>query len=304
MAGPATPASPLPNRYQKAKVVAEIGCNHMGSLDIAKELVRVAKQCKARVAKFQKRNPRELLTPEQYDTPHPVPENAYGPTYGLHREALEFTQAQHAELKSYCEKRNLVYATSVWDLTSAREIIELDPVMIKVPSACNNHLPMLLALRDHYRGEVHLSVGMTTRAEEEAVVALFEETGAARERLVLYACTSGYPVPAEQVALLEVLRLRQTHGARVKEIGFSNHYSGICLDIAAYALGAVWFERHFTLNRTWKGTDHAASLEPAGLCKLVRDLNETHLAMQYKKHELLPIELPQRDKLKYRPHPN
>lgn len=301
MAQSSQSVSQLPRRYPKARVVAEIGCNHKGSMEIAKELIRVARQCKSRVVKFQKRNPRELLSPEQYHAPHPVPENAYGPTYGAHREALEFTQAQHAELKAYCEKRGMVYSTSVWDLTSAREIIELDPVLIKVPSACNNHLPLLQALRDHYRGEVHVSVGMTTRAEEAEMVRFFEEAGAARERLVLYACTSGYPVPANEVALLEILRLRQAYTGRVKEFGFSNHYSGICLDIAAYTLGAVWFERHFTLNRTWKGTDHAASLEPAGLCKLIRDLNETQLALRYKTRELLPIELPQREKLKYRP---
>lgn len=286
--------------YQKPKVVAEIGCNHKGEFEIALELIDLAKKCNADVAKFQKRTPKELLTPEQYDAPHPNTVNSYGNTYGEHREFLEFTKGQHAELKRYCEEIGIHYSTSVWDVTSAKEISSLDPSLIKVPSACNNNYEMLKVLRDKYKGDIHVSFGMTTKQEEEELITFFEETGDAKQRLIIYSCTSGYPVPFENVCLLEINNLYTNYGERVKEIGFSGHHLGIAVDIASYTLGARWLERHFTKDRTWKGTDHAASLEPSGLGKLVRDLNATYKALTNKDKEILDIEMVQRDKLKYK----
>ena len=272
----------------------------MGKIDIAFELIRLSKECGADYAKFQKRTPRELLTQDQYDAPHPVPYNAYGPTYGEHREFLEFKQDQHGKLKQYAESIGIGYTTSVWDVTSAKEIIEINPDFIKVPSACNNHWQMIRLLRDVYNGDVHISTGMTTRDEIEEVVSFFEEKKQAKDRLVIYNCTSGYPVPFKDVCLLEITRLKEKYQGRVKEIGFSGHHLGIGIDIAAYALGASWIERHFTKDRTWRGTDHAASLEPPGLSKLVRNLHQAHEAMTYKDQEILEIEKVQREKLKYR----
>lgn len=286
--------------YQSPKVIAEIGCNHMGKMEIAKELIKLAKECGAQYAKFQKRNNRELLTEEQYNAPHPNPANSYGDTYGAHREYLELSQEQHKELKAYCEEIGIGYSTSVWDSTSAREIIALNPEFIKVPSACNNHFEMLALLRDQYDGEVHISFGMTTQEEEEEVVRFFEEKGKAASHLVIYSCTSGYPVPFENVCLLEINRLYEKFGNRVKAIGFSGHHLGIAIDNAAFTLGAHWVERHFTKDRTWKGTDHAASLEPTGMKKLVRDLNATYQALRHKEEDILDIEKVQRNKLKFR----
>lgn len=286
--------------WSRPYVISEIGCNHMGQFEIALELIKLSKDCGADYAKFQKRNNRELLTKEQYDSPHPVAYNSYGDTYGAHREFLEFNQKQHAELKKYAESIGIRYTTSVWDITSAKEIIELNPDFIKVPSACNNHLDMLALLRDSYKGDVHISTGMTTKDEIEHIVKFFEEKGQAKNRLVIYNCTSGYPVPFKDICLLEITTLKDKYGDRVKEIGFSGHHLGIGVDIAAYALGATWIERHFTKDRTWKGTDHAASLEPTGLQKLIRNLHQTHEAMSFKPQEILPIESVQREKLKYR----
>tara|TARA_R110001592_G_scaffold316102_3_gene592323 strand:+ start:11122 stop:11988 length:867 start_codon:yes stop_codon:yes gene_type:complete len=286
--------------YKEPKVIAEIGCNHMGSMEIAKELIDLAKNSGVGYVKFQKRTNKELLTAEQYNAPHPVPSNSYGDTYGQHREALEFTKEQHLELKQYCEKVGIVYSTSVWDVTSAREILSLKPSFIKVPSACNNHYEMLEVLRDEFSGQVQLSVGMTTRDEIEKIVEFFERTDQAKSRLMIYSCTSGYPVPPEDVALLEISYLKKKYGERVESIGFSGHHLGIALDIAAYTLGAEWIERHFTKDRTWKGTDHAASLEPSGLGKLSRDLHSTFLALCSKVEDILEIERVQREKLKFR----
>lgn len=286
--------------YNKPYVIAEAGCNHMGDMAIAKELIQVAAMfCKADAIKFQKRCNRELLTEEQYNAPHPNPANSYGETYGAHREYLEFTAEQHKQLKEWCEEAGITYATSVWDMTSAQEIAALNPEFIKIPSACNNHYPMLQWLCDNYGGEIQVSLGMTTHKEEEALVELFTKNGRNKD-LVIFSCTSGYPVPFSDVCLMEVKRIKETYGEHVKKIGFSGHHLGIAVDVAAYTLGAEVIERHYTLDRTWKGTDHAASLEPDGVRKLVRNLHAVHEALGYKEQEILPIEAVQREKLKYR----
>ncbi len=288
--------------YAKPYIIAEAGCNHMGQMEIAHDLIETAARfCKADAIKFQKRCPKELLTPEQYNAPHPNPANSYGKTYGEHREFLEFTVEQHAQLKKWCEEAGITYATSVWDMTSAKEIASLKPEFIKIPSASNTHFEMLQWLCENYEGEIQLSFGMTSHEEEEKIVELFEANGRAKD-LVLFNCTSGYPVPFKDVCLLEITRMREAYESRVKEIGFSGHHLGIAVDVAAYTLGASYIERHYTLDRTWKGTDHAASLEPDGIRKLVRNLNEVHDALTYKSEEILPIEQVQRDKLKYRSH--
>ena len=286
--------------YQKPKVIAEIGCNHMGKMELAKELIDLAKESGADYVKFQKRNNKELLTKEQYNSPHPNPHNSYGATYGAHREYLEFNVAQNKELKEYCDEIGITYSTSVWDVTSAKEMISFKPEFLKVPSACNNNFDMLKILRDEFKGQVQLSIGMTKKDEVEEIVKFFELNDQAKSRLLLYSCTSGYPVPAKDVALLEIHWLYEKYGDRVNEIGFSGHHLGIALDVAAYTLGARWIERHFTKDRTWKGTDHAASLEPGGLAKLNRDLKSVYEALNYKSDEILPIESVQREKLKNR----
>lgn len=286
--------------YKKPYVIAEIGGNHKGDMAIAKEMIKVAAiYCNVDAVKFQKRNNRELLTKEQYDAPHPNPANSYGDTYGAHREFLEFNVAQHKELKDFCEEMGITYATSVWDTTSAKEIASLNPAFIKIPSACNNHYDMLAWLCENYEGEIHASTGMTTRNEIEEIVQFFEKHGRAKD-LVIYNCTSGYPVPFADVCLLDIVTLTKEYGDRIKSIGFSGHHLGIAVDVAAYTLGAHIVERHYTLDRTWKGTDHSASLEPTGMRKLSRDLRAVHESLTHKATDILPIEQVQRDKLKYR----
>ena len=239
-------------------IIAEIGCNHKGDMEIAHKMIKLLGVFKTLnpdsaidIVKFQKRTNKELLTPEEYNAPHPHPENSYGKTYGEHREFLEFNLEQNATLKKWCEEEGLIYSTSTWDLTAAKEIVSLNPKMIKVPSACNCDFDMLAYLRDKYNGEIHLSFGMTTKEEERKIVEFFKEKNRAKD-LVIYACTSGYPVPFEDICLNEITRLKNTYGKEVKAIGFSGHHLGIAVDVAALALGATYFERHFTLDRTWK----------------------------------------------------
>ena len=178
-------------------------------------------------------------------------------------------------------------------------MITLQPKFLKVPSACNNNFNMLEVLRDEYQGKIQLSIGMTDKSEVEKIVKFFEQTSQAKSRLLIYSCTSGYPVPAKDVALLELNWLYESYSKRINEIGFSGHHLGINLDIAAYTLGARWIERHFTKDKSWKGTDHCASLNGIELKQLVEGLNETYAALNYKESEILPIEQEQRYKLKF-----
>lgn len=291
------------------KIIAEIGCNHKGDIEIARKMIRtVANFCEADVIKFQKRANRELLTAEEYDRPHPVPENAYGATYGEHREFLEFDVDQHRDLMAECVTNGVLYSTSVWDLTSAKEMAALNPPLLKIPSATNQHFILQGYLCEHFGGEIHVSTGMSTREEIDRIVAFYQERGRAKD-LVIYACTSGYPVALEDVCLLEISDLMQKYGDVVKGVGFSGHHLGIATDVAAMTIGRLkeregcgsftHIERHFTLDRAWKGTDHAASLEPDGLRRLCRDIHNVDKALTLKAQEILPVEQVQRDKLKW-----
>lgn len=293
----------------RVKLIAEIGCNHKGDIEIAKKMIRtVANFCEADIVKFQKRTNRELLTPEEYDRPHPVFENAYGSTYGEHREFLEFDVDQHKDLIDECVANGIEYSTSVWDLTAAKEMASLNPPMLKIPSATNQHFELQGYLCENYGGDIHVSTGMSTREEIAKIVGFYKERGRAKD-LVIYACTSGYPVAVEDVCLLEISRLMDEYGADILGVGFSGHHLGIAPDVAATTIGRInemegkgrfsHIERHFTLDRTWKGTDHAASLEPDGLRKLKRDVTNIEHAINYKSVDILPVEQVQRDKLKW-----
>ena len=280
-------------------VIAEVGCNHKGDLEIAKNFIETAVNfCGVRNIKFQKRHNKTLLPESQYHAPHPVPENSYGTTYGQHREALEFSLDQHRELKGLCDHLGVTYSTSVWDIPSLTEIIDLNPDYIKIPSATNTHFDLLRLACKQFPGKIHVSLGMTTREEELKIIEIFRESARTQD-LILYACTSGYPIDPSEACLLEITRLRESFGGEVHAIGYSGHYNGIALDIAAFTLGAEFIERHFTLDRTWKGTDHAASLEPDGLRRVQRDLISCAAALTNKPSEILDIEKPQRVKLKW-----
>ena len=263
----------------RPSVMAEACCNHMGDLDIALEMINVASSyCKADVIKFQKRNIKENLSPARYNGPHPEPSNAFGKTYGEHREALEFDIKTHALLKKHCEDRGILYAVSVFDLTSTIECVEIGAKIIKVPSALNHNNDILSYLCDKFEGSIHISTGMTTSAELNDLVGFLSSKGRTKD-VVLYACTSSYPCRFEDLHLKHIQNLNNQFGEYMHAIGFSGHHNGIAADVAALALGATWFERHFTLDRTWKGTDQPASLEPDGLRKLVRDLKNVNLAL-------------------------
>lgn len=281
------------------KIIAEIGCNHMGNLDTAIKMIEIAKNfSNADTAKFQKRTNKELLSLEEYNAPHPNPKFSFGKTYGEHREFLEFTTAQHLVLKEYCDSINIQYSTSVWDLTAAKEIVQnINPEYLKIPSASNLDFKLLGYLCENYSGKIHISLGMTTSQEEKSIVKFICDKGRNKDT-VLYSCCSAYPAEFEDIFLLHLTSLKEKYHNIIDDIGISGHYRGIAIDMAAIALGANYIERHFVLDRCQPTTDAAASLEPDGLRRLKRDSLAVKSALKEKPDKLAESELIQRKKLK------
>lgn len=286
--------------YPKAPtLIAEIGCNHGGDVGTAEQMIRVAAEfCGVEVVKFQKRHPQELLSAQQFAAPHPNAAHAFGDTYGAHREYLEFSIGQHDHLRDVARSYGVQYAASAWDLTSARQLVDLSPSFIKVPSAVNTNLRLIQYLCREFNGPIHVSLGMTRNCEEQSIIGTFRAHGRLRD-LVLYACTSGYPVPFGQLALREITRLHDRYTPEGARVGFSGHHLGIAADVAAMTLGAEFVERHFTLDRTAKGTDHVASLEPDALRRLHQDLDDVAHALTFRTGQIMPIEMDTRAKLKW-----
>ena len=284
--------------YHKPILIAEIGCNHKGNISVAKKLILAAAKAGAEYAKFQIRDNKYLLG-KDYFLPHPVPENSYGKTYGEHRERLEFTINQHLILQNFCKKNKIKYSTSVWDVKSAEKVnrSKLSKDYIKIPSACNLDFELLNYLAEKYKGKIHISLGMTKNKEVNKIFNFLKKKKRNND-IIFYICTSDYPCDFKDLNLLELKKIKKKFKNKIYDFAFSGHHLGIAPDIAALTLGARYIERHFTLDRTWKGTDHAASLEPSGLAKLRRDLNNTFSALNFKQKEISDCENFQRNKLK------
>jgi sialic acid synthase len=272
------------------KFVAEIGCNHLGQFELAKQMIHIFAQCGANIIKFQKRLPKELLTEDKYNNPHPHPENSYGITYGAHREYLEFTIEQHAALKAECERCGVEYMSSVWDITSAKEIMSLNPDKIKIPSPVNNNIELLELICNNFKGRIHISTGMTTNDELITIAKYMAD----QRRFVLYHSVSSYPTIMADLCLKNILALKKYCG----QVGFSGHHTGIDADIAAIAYGVTYLERHVTLSRMLKGTDHSFALEPEDFKTLVYKARLVEQALQEKSEGVLECEKEYRNKLK------
>jgi N-acetylneuraminate synthase len=274
------------------RIVAEICGNHQGNFETAVEMVRMAKICGCDVAKFQKRDC-DLAVPEHMkNKPHPCPMHAFGETYLEHRKNLEFSLQQHRELQKICHQIGIEYSCSVWDESAACDIISLKPPFIKIPSAANRSgllLDLILNAND-FDGDVHISLGMSTRQERKEIL---DRLKPHYDRTVFYWTTSEYPVPFDRLYLLEIAELKK----RVPRVGFSGHHKGISIDMASVVLGATWIERHFTLDRTWRGTDQSNSLEPEGMQKLVRDVKAVRQALTLKDCDITTVEKETRYKL-------
>lgn len=265
--------------YGEARVIAECCGNHQGDMDVAKRMIEAAAASGAWAAKFQKRDP-DTFKAMTY--PHPCAEQSFGRTYGEHRARLEFTPEQHVELQRVCRDNGIHYSSSVWDVRSMKEITALAPPYIKIPAARNTRTEIARACAPY--PPLHVSLGMLSHDEIPVVAEAWPYD------TVFYAATSGYPIAFGEACLLEIPRLP-------RPCGWSSHVPGTIAEIAAYTLGATYIEKHFTLDRSAKGTDQANSLEPMEFAKLVGDLRDVREALTMKPITLMEIERVQKEKL-------
>jgi sialic acid synthase len=253
-------------------VIAEIGHNHQGSVEKAKQLIDAAKVSGAHAVKLQKRDNRTLYTHDLYHKPYEH-ENSYGATYGEHREYLEFGRAEYEELKSYAADTDIGFFATAFDLPSADFLAELDMPVYKVASADLVNTPLLRHVAAIGK-PVILSTGGATLDD---VRRGYDTVAEINPEVAVLQCTAGYPAEWEELDLRVISTYRELFGSSV--VGLSSHDNGIAMAVAAYVLGARIVEKHFTLNRALKGTDHRFSLEPQGLRKMVRDLTRTRVAL-------------------------
>jgi sialic acid synthase len=253
-------------------VIAEIGHNHQGSLKQAIELFEKAAECGVDAVKLQKRDNRALYTTDYYNRPYDH-ENSFGATYGEHREALEFGRQEYVELQQVAGDLGLSFIATAFDVPSADFLAELDMPAFKIASADLRNTPLL-----RYVAELGKPMIMSTGAARLDDVRMAHDAVAPiHSEFAFLQCTAGYPPCWEELDLRVIESYRREFPDQV--IGYSGHDSGIAMATAAYVLGARIVEKHFTLNRAMKGTDHAFSLEPHGLKSLVRDLRRTRVAL-------------------------
>lgn len=253
------------------KFIAEIGINHNGDINIAKKLIRVAKQCGVNIVKFQKRTP-DLCVPDEMknemrrDTP-------WGDvTYLDYRKKVEFWENEYDEIDAYCKIFGIAWTASAWDVESQKFLRRYDLEYNKVASPMLTHLELLKVIADEKK-HTFISTGMSTISQIDAAVGIFRDENCPFE---LMHCNSTYPMPYEEANL----RCIETLRARYKcDVGYSGHERGLQISLAAITFGVSSLERHITLDRTMWGSDQAASLESHGLKTLIRDAKIIEMAL-------------------------
>jgi sialic acid synthase len=264
-------------------VIAEIGHNHQGSVEQAKAMLTMAKDCGANAVKVQKRANRTLYTREFFEQPYDN-EFSFGPTYGEHREALELERDAYVELQRYAREIGITFFATPFDIESADFLAELDMPVYKFASADLLNTPLLRHVASFGKPMLISTGGSTLEDIDRAVHAVRP----LNEQLGVLQCTAAYPCETEDLHLSVITTLRERYPDYV--VGLSDHQSGISMALVAYMLGARVIEKHFTLNHAWKGTDHAFSLMPEGLRKLVRDLQRVPQALGDGIKRPLPVE--------------
>ncbi len=252
--------------------IAEIGHNHQGKVKTCMEMFKVAKECGADAVKLQKRDNKNLYTKAGYEKPYDN-ENSYGATYGEHREALEFGESDYRELKAYAQAIGVTLFATAFDFPSVDFLSKQEMPAFKVASGDLKNIPLLTYMAKAGK-PIILSTGGGTMAD---VNRAYDAIMPINPQLCLLQCTAGYPAAFEELNLKVIATFRERFPQTV--VGLSSHDNGIAMAVAAYILGARVVEKHFTLNHTWKGTDHAFSLEPIGFQKMVRDLKRVRVAM-------------------------
>ena len=249
-------------------IIAEIGINHNGSMEICKKLIDAAVDAKCDAVKFQKRTP-ELSTPkDQWNIERDTPWGRM--TYIDYKRKIEFGPLEYAEIDMYCKQKGIDWFVSCWDENSVDFIEQFEPVVHKLASASLTDLNLIKKVKATGRPFI-LSTGMSTQKEIDTVVNII-----GTDNMMIAHSTSAYPCDPKE------LNLKMIHTLSEKfpecPVGYSGHEVGLATTVAAVAMGATFVERHFTLDRAMWGSDHAASVEPQGMAKLVRDIRDTELA--------------------------
>ena len=257
---------------EPAYVLAEIGHNHQGELEKAKELVRAARECGVDAVKLQKRDNQRLFTRAFYDSPYDN-ENSFGRTYGEHREAVELGKSDWFELSRYAREEGLAFVAAAFDEPSADFLAELGVDAFKFASGDLSNTPFLRYVAS-LGTPLFLSTGGGTLEDIDRAV---DAIASVNTKLCVLHCTASYPAEIDDLNLSVIAVLKERYPDFV--IGLSDHHNGIAMAPVAFMLGARAFEKHFTLNHAWKGTDHAYSLMPDGMRRFVRDLHRVPAAL-------------------------
>ncbi|MEW6405918.1 MAG: N-acetylneuraminate synthase family protein [Chloroflexota bacterium] len=253
-------------------IIAEIGHNHQGDLDKAKQLFETARECGVDAVKLQKRDNKSLYTNAMYHRLYDN-RNSFGRTYGEHREFLEFGKAEYVELQQYAAELGMTMFATAFDFKSADFLAELDMPAFKMASGDLRNIPLLKYVAGFDKPMIVSTGGGTLEDVQRAYDAIMP----INTQLCIMQCTAAYPANHDELNLRVIETFREQFPDII--IGLSDHENGIAMALVAYILGARVVEQHFTLNHTWKGTDHAFSLEPIGMRKLVRDLRRAREAL-------------------------
>jgi len=248
-------------------IIAEIGINHNGDIKIAKKLIEIAAAAGCDAVKFQKRTTDLVYSKEELEKPR---ESPWGTTVRQQKERLEFSVEQYAEVSKFCKEQEILWFASCWDTKSIDDIDSLNPPCYKIASASLTDDELLKATRAKGK-PILLSTGMSTMEEIGHAVEVL-----GKRDLIIMHCTSSYPAKPEELNLRLIPQLREWYGI---PIGYSGHEVGILPSVIAAQLGACVVERHITLDRAMYGSDQAASIEPPGLVRLVRDIRMLGIMM-------------------------
>jgi N-acetylneuraminate synthase len=270
-------------------VIAEIGINHNGDLDIAKQLIDVAHKTGCDAVKFQKRTLDKVYTKEVLDTPR---ESPWGTTTRQQKEGLEFGKKQYDEIDRYCKQLGIQWSASAWDVDSQKFLQQYDLPFNKIASPMLTHLPLLEETAKEGR-HTYISTGMSDFAQIDTAVEIFKKH---KCPYTLMHCLSVYPAKDEELNILCIQTLRERYKCPV---GYSGHEVGLLGPLIAVMLGATSVERHITLNRSMYGSDQSASLEPRGLEYLVRDLRALNATLGDGVKRVSTVEAANAKKLRY-----
>tara|TARA_Y100000748_G_scaffold78900_1_gene65181 strand:+ start:282 stop:1127 length:846 start_codon:yes stop_codon:yes gene_type:complete len=275
----------------KIYIIAEIGINHNGSLEIAKQLIDIAKVAGCDVVKFQKRNPDVCVPEHQKQIMRDTPWGRM--SYLDYKYKVEFDKSDYDEINLYCKSKGIDWSASPWDIDSLNFLNKYDVPFIKIPSALLTDLELIKESAKSNE-DLIISTGMSTLEEVDQAVQTIKDANSNCQYSILH-CNSSYPAPIEDLNLKCINTLQERYKCKV---GYSGHEFGLTTTIASICMGASIIERHITLDRTMWGTDQMCSVEPQGLIKLVRGIKELNLALGDGKKKVTENEIEIRKKLR------